>query len=51
MSPNIRRSVNRLLTYLWRDEENDWHASGLPDDHIFLDLERIAAWLDEERDD
>ena len=48
ISPEVRRSLMMLIEYLWRDEQKNWEADGRPDAHIFHDVERVAAWLDDE---
>jgi len=50
ITPEVRQSLGALIEYLWHDEQRDWRASGRPKVHIFRDVRRIAAWLDDQTD-
>lgn len=49
LTAEVYESLSALIEYASPDERKHWEEAGRPRDHIFLDLERIAAWLDEER--
>jgi len=36
--------IERILDYLWEDEEKHWEESGRPKDHIFM----VMRWVREE---
>jgi hypothetical protein len=40
-------SLREILNYVFKDEEEDWIASGRPNvGHIFNDIIRVTQWLD-----
>jgi len=41
-----REDIRALLGYNWRDEETDYEDADDKTGHIFLAMQRIAAWLD-----
>lgn len=45
--PEVHESLHALVQYFYRDERKHWQESGRPKAHIFHDVERVAAWLDE----
>lgn len=47
ITPEVGRSLNALIEYLWRDEQKHWEESDRPKAHIFHDVQIVAAWLHE----
>lgn len=46
MDTATRASIQAIVDYLYRDEENDWSESGSPTDgHIFDDIKKVTEWL------
>jgi hypothetical protein len=40
-------SLREILDYVFKDEENDWIATGRPKvGHIFNHIIRVTEWLD-----
>jgi hypothetical protein len=48
ITPEVRHSLIAVIQYLWHDEQKDWEADGRPNAHIFHDVARVAAWLEDE---
>ena len=46
ITPEVYRSLCRLVDYLYREEESHWQADDQPARHIFLDVRYVAHWLD-----
>jgi hypothetical protein len=49
VTANVRDSIQALLDYNWQDEEADFEAEGCPEGHIFEHMQRIQAWLVQQR--
>ena len=39
-------ALRTVVVYLWNDEEGDYKATDPNGDHVFLDLQKLRAWLD-----
>jgi hypothetical protein len=49
MTTDVRDSIQTLLDYNWQDELGDYEVEGKPEGHIFEHMERIQAWLVQQR--
>jgi hypothetical protein len=47
MDSKTRKHLEKVIDYLWYDEEKNWADSGKPSDHIFVHLRAVKEWLDE----
>lgn len=51
LSENVANSIQEILDYLWKDEEEDFKNSNSEGDktegHIFLHLKIVDNWLNE----
>lgn len=44
-------SLQKIMDYLYRNEQKDWEENGKPvKGHIFHDVSRVAFWLEDEKD-
>ena len=39
-------ALRTILEYLHDDEKKNWQETGKPDDHIYIDILNVTAWLD-----
>ena len=47
MDEKTKHSLEAIVDYLFADEERHWLEAGRPARHIFHDIMRLTAWLDE----
>jgi hypothetical protein len=45
MKPEILEKINKVIEYLWVDEEKHWEECEYTDDHIFQALKEIKTIL------
>lgn len=39
------KSMNKIVDYLYADEEKDYENSGRPEQHIFNDIKVVINWI------
>ena len=48
MEKDVRDSLRRVVDHLREQESKNWYEQGKPIDHIFLDVQKVWYWLDDE---
>lgn len=49
MTPELIASLEKLIEYVWRDEELNWEEAGRPPEHIFIEIKKINDYLAEQK--
>jgi len=45
LNPAERKSVRKVIDYLWNDEQKHWLELDRPKEHIYLDLVKLDRLL------
>lgn len=46
MPEDVRASVVIILNYMEKDERRDYLESEMPAGHIYIEMQKVRAWLD-----
>lgn len=49
MPEDIKEDLATLIEYNWEDEREHWEEDGMPENHIFNNLNRLNTWLSQNR--
>ena len=48
---SIKKDLQKIVDYMWRDEFKDWEEKENPKDHIFHAFNDVKNWLESQRKD
>jgi len=49
MNKEILKSINRIINYIYLDEEKHFEESKKPRNHIFRDLKKVKQYLERKK--